>query len=219
MAPESILNGIIIALGFALVVWFILGMQTNINRGTRVARWMQGGLKLIGDRASMQWLGSSALRLGIREAKPPFQEVDIILLLEPRDVLPLWAYTRWRGRRDMLVIKGRLRQNPYHEFDVLDLMSWSGREAVARDVPPGWKKSSLSPTAMTLLTYSPNELKPMAQPALDLLLRSTPAVWRMSVRRTVPHLELHLALPLLAEVSSQQVFQAIREVATTVSAR
>ena len=75
-------------------------------------RWMQGGLKLLGERTTVRWLGSTAVELGNREAKAPFEEVTVVVFLEPRDVPWMWALSRARGRRDTLIVRGQLRRPP-----------------------------------------------------------------------------------------------------------
>ena len=64
-------------LGLVAVVmgWFALGVVWNIRRGNTVLKWMQAGLPRLGEKATMRWLGSSAVELAIAKAKPPFRRI------------------------------------------------------------------------------------------------------------------------------------------------
>jgi hypothetical protein len=88
--------GVPVAMTLAVVVvgWFFLGMQWNVHKGQRLLRWMREGLPLLSERTTLQWVGTSLVRLGMREAKPPFREVEILLVFEPRDVPFLWLFSR-----------------------------------------------------------------------------------------------------------------------------
>ena len=75
-------------------------------------KWFREGLPLIGEKTTMRWLGSSVVELKIPKAKDPFRNAETLVVFEPRDVLLLWAYTRARGRRDMLIFRAQLRTRP-----------------------------------------------------------------------------------------------------------
>ena len=51
--------------------WFALGSAANVKRGNRALKWMQGGLKMLGDKATVRWIGTTAVDLGIAQAKAP----------------------------------------------------------------------------------------------------------------------------------------------------
>src|SRR5512140_1253276 len=113
----------------AVVGSFAAGTIWNVRKGSAVLRWMQGGLKLVGERTTVRWLGSTAVELVIRDARPPFARMTLIIFLEPRDMPWMWAATRAGGRRDTLIIRALLRATPRHDFEALDPASWSGKDA------------------------------------------------------------------------------------------
>ena len=97
----------ITVLALALLAWFMAGTIWNVRRGRELMRWMQGGLPLLGQRTTVRWLGSTAVEMVIRQARPPFQEATVLIFLEPRDVPWMWALSRRRGRRDPVSLRGR----------------------------------------------------------------------------------------------------------------
>src|SRR5437870_3465051 len=113
--------------------WFALGTQLNIRRGNAVLTWLQNGLKLLGSRTTLRWLGSSGVELKVQEPIAPFRWAQVFVVLEPRDVPFLWWLSRRRGRRELLILRGHLQSMPTFELEALDAGSWSTRH-VERDV-------------------------------------------------------------------------------------
>jgi len=178
----------------ALVAWFAAGTIWNISRGRALMRWMQGGLPALGQRTNVRWLGSSAVEMLIRDAEAPFASVTLVIFLEPRDVPWMWAFSRSRGRRDTLIIRGALRQVPKLEFEAVDPASWSGRDALPR-VPRDWLVRQAKAPGSLLLRYASPTALARADVLLDLAGRAKLEPKRLSVRRTEPNFQLHVSLP------------------------
>ena len=120
----------------AVVGWFALATQRNVRKGNDALRWLQDGLKLLGEKTNLRWLGSSVVELTIPSAKEPFRQAEVVVVLEPRDVPFLWWYYRARGRRDLLIVRGQLRRTPGFEFEALDPRCWTyARHREAGTVP------------------------------------------------------------------------------------
>src|SRR5574340_554342 len=100
----------IFIVGVLLVVgWFAVGTHFNVRKGEDALRWLQDGLPLVGEKTTLHWLGSSVVELKIQQAKAPFRQAEVLVVLEPRDVAPLWGLARLRGRRDLFIFRGSLR--------------------------------------------------------------------------------------------------------------
>jgi hypothetical protein len=183
------------ALAIVVVAWFAAGSIYNVRRGREALRWMQGGLPALGARTTVRWLGTTAVQMVLREPRPPFQEVTLIVFLEPRDVPWTWALSRPRGRRDLLIVRAQLRAPPRVDLEVIDRRSWSGRE-VLRRLPAGeWSvREPASPGQGAAYHRAPGALA-RADELLALAAGLGVAVPRLSVRTGTPHLQLHLALP------------------------
>ncbi len=199
----------IAALAILVVAWFAAGTAWNVRKGSALMRWMQGGLPLLGERTTVRWLGSTVVEMVIQKARPPFEQVALVIFLEPRDIPWMWAMSRGRGRRDTLIIRGRLRRSPQADAEALDPGSWSGRDALRSVASPEWSvREAASPGGLSTWYKTPASLA-RADALLELASRAGLAVRRLSVRRTDPHLQLHLAPPG-AGASASDFFEAVR---------
>jgi hypothetical protein len=177
----------------AVVAWFAAGTIWNVRTGRVLMRWMESGLPLIGERTTVRWLGSTAVEMTIRDGKAPFTGVTLVIFLEPRDLPWMWAIGRAQRRRDTLIIRGGLRPAPKVEFEALDAASWSGREALPR-VPRDWLVRQVEGDAVVVHHASVAALK-QADALLKLAQREGLMVKRLSLRRSEPHFQLHVATP------------------------
>lgn len=203
----------------ALVMgWFALGVVLNLRRGNAVLRWMQAGLPRLGEKTTLRWLGSSAAVLNIQNARAPFRQVELLLVLEPRDVPWLWLLARARGRRDTLIFRGQLLSAPQFEYDVVAPGSWSERETIGRAAGREWQAEALEGLSFRAPAPTRSLSRPLAPRALEAARRMELAVWRLSSRRQNPHLELHLALPG-TDQDARQFFEALRALGAEMGRR
>jgi hypothetical protein len=182
----------------AVVAWFAAGTIWNVRKGRTLMRWMQGGpeggLRALGERTTVRWLGSTAVEMVIREAKAPFTGVTLVIFLEPRDLPWMWALGRSRGRRDTLIVRGVLRRAPALELEALDPVSWSGRDALPR-VPREWSVRQAAAPGGLVVHHANAAALAQAEALLALARRAGLAVMRLSVRRAEPNFQLHVPLP------------------------
>jgi hypothetical protein len=191
-------------LAVVLVAWFAAGTIWNVRRGAAVMRWMQDGLARLGSRSTVRWLGSSVVEMQIAEAQHPFASAALVIFLEPRD-LPWWPLSRLRGRRDTLIVRAVLNRIPDLECEALDPGSWSGREALAR-IPREW------PGREDLLHVRGEDGAALERAGALLALAAGLEVRRLSVRRSEPHFQLHVALPDRA-MAAREFFEAVHTLA------
>lgn len=213
-------------LGLAFLIWFAVGTQWNVAKGHRVLRWLQSGLPLISERTTLRWYGSSAVQLNMAKAKDPFREVEVVIVLEPRDVVFLWLLGRLRGRHDLMIFRGRLRRPPRFELELADPLTWTGREALGRMQRSAWSEihpfpSPLSPIrggeggegGLTLL-YQGSEASDHAAEFLSRLRQVTPALARLSLRRSDPtQFQIHIGLPDIKQADAHQLFRTFIKIA------
>ncbi len=202
------MTALVTALAVLFVVWFVAGTVWNVRKGSALMRWMQGGLPLLGDRTTVRWLGSTAVEMCIRQAKAPFEQVTLVIFLEPRD-LPWWPLSRRLGRRDTLIVRAQLRRPPKADLEALAPGSWSSRDALRRISPGEWSlREPPAPGALATWTKAPEALA-RADELLERATRAGLTVRRLSVRRSEPQLQLHLAFPP-AGASASEFFEAVR---------
>jgi len=209
---EAFAPSIAIGLILFVMLWFALGTQRNIRKGNELLRWLQTGLPMLGRKTTLRWLGSSAVELEIATAEPPFRDATVVVVLEPRDVSLLWAYARWRGRRDFIIVRANLRRAPRFSMDVGDPRGWTGRPDAAEQ---GWRTVDWPDGCVALV--GPGADETTVRSAWDRLGKASAGVWRLTVQPVVPHLEVHLRPPLTDRVASDRMLAPIRDLAARLA--
>jgi hypothetical protein len=204
-----------IALLVGFLLWFALGTQRNVRRGNELLAWLQGGLPLLGRRTTLRWLGSTAVELRIGDANEPFREATVLAVLEPRDIGWLWALTRQRGRRDFLILRANLRRAPQVAVEVADRGGWTGRDGPRHQDEEEWQSvTAWGPTLDARVAAGADGAT--ARHLWEQVAAAAGTPWRLSIRRTVPHLEVHILAPDTRRASAQKVVAAFRSVAIEV---
>jgi hypothetical protein len=145
--------------------------------------------------------------------------VDLLLVLEPRDVPWFWLLTRLRGRRDMLIVRSQLTTAPQFEYDLLAPGSWSERETVGRGEARQWETEALGDARFRAPAPTRSLSRQLAPGALGAARKVQPIVWRLSSRRESPQLELHVPLPNPRQADATQFFNALRALAEQMTGR
>ena len=200
---------IVVGLLLFVMLWFALGTQRNIRRGNDLLRWLQGALPMLGRRTTLRWLGSSAVELGIVEPEAPFREATVLAVLEPRDVAALWAYARWRGRRDFVIVRANLRRAPRFSADIRDPRGWTGRADYV-ELEEGDETQLWPDGIVAHVTRGADGAAIRA--AWRSLSNTTAGVWRLTVQPVVPHVEVHFRPPPAA-TDPARVLTPIRDLA------
>jgi hypothetical protein len=210
MSPEL---AIFVVVVIAIVGWFALGTHVNVRKGHRFLEWLQGGLPIIGEKTTLRWLGSSVVHLQIEKAHEPFRRAEVLIVLEPRDVPPLWLLSRLRGRRDLLIVRTELRSIPTRQVEILDRQAWSTL-AVEREVRQ--QQWELVPSED--LPYRVYALPPFAH--IPQLVAEASATGlspvRIGVRRTNNSLEIQWLLPSRPASAARAIFETVQRVARQV---
>lgn len=210
MSVNDVATTILGLVAGGLAVWFFLGMRLNIQRAHKALAWMRPGLSQVSEKTSLRWMGTTGVILGMESPREPFKKLEVLVILEPRDVAPLWWLSRRNGRRDLMIMRGSLRRHAQVEADLLDPKSWSGRDGLARLVPAEWqqtvRRDGMIETGESLSAVQRlTELEPC-------LTRMGPQLYRCTIRRTVPHIEVCVAAPWdKPDCASKDVFHALKE--------
>jgi hypothetical protein len=204
---------VLVLLLIAVMLIFALGTRRNIRRGNALVIWLQQGLPLLGRKTTFRWLGSTAVVLKIADAKEPFREAEVVVVLEPRDVAMLWAWSRRRGRRDFIILRGWLRRPPRFELEAGDERGWTGGDRLKRLDPEMWDRADWEGVRVA---RSRDADPHVGRRLWEALAQASGGVWRLSVRREHPHLEAHV-LPPDGSVSAERLVEAFREAGTAVA--
>jgi hypothetical protein len=199
--------------------WFALGMIYNLRRGDALLKWMQAGLPLIGQRTTFRWLGTSVAEMGIARAKRPFQRLETLLVLKPRDVFWMTILAFFQGRNDVLIFRAYLSTPPLLDLELADPKTWSGRTALKQVSERGWEGTDYQ----DLRLMAPKGLLNLAATTLDQLvvpmLSLSPRYVRFSLRKTAPNLEIHVPFPDPRVADAKAYFQSLCELGEAVGKR
>ena len=199
--------------------WFAIGMIYNLRRGDKILKWMQDGLPLIGPRTTFRWLGTSVAEMGITKAKRPFQRLDILLVLKPRDVFWMTILAFFQKREDILIFRAALSTPPLLDLELADPNSWSGREALTKAAKRGWEATDYH----GLRLMAPKGLLTLAAETLDRLTTPmqsfAPRYVRLSLHKAAPNLEAHLPFPNPRVTDATAYFQALSNLGRAIGER
>ncbi len=209
-----LIAALIIVLG-----WFTLGLTWNLRIGNGLLRWMRAGLPQLGERTTMRWLGSSAIELVIGTARPPFKQVTLLAVMEPRDIPWLWLISRFQHRRDVLIVRAQLQTAPTYEFDLIAPDAWNETKQAGQPEARQWASEPFDDLNFSAPATTRSLSRAIATDALPVARRVQPRVWRLSARRNDTQLELHIPLPNLRRTQAQDFFTALRELGEQLSKR
>lgn len=195
--------------------WFAFGVIYNLRLGDRMLRWIQSGLPRVGERTKLRWLGTSVVELAIEKARAPFKKLDTLFVLSPRDVPWMWILASYQGRRDTLIFRAHLIRQPSLEFDLADPISWTGRMVLRQSTARGWQSK---PYRNLQLLTPPGKVAAVEDALRQFdapIKRLAPTLWRFSLRREVPNLEVHLAFPD-RNTNAVQFIESLRNLAQLI---
>jgi hypothetical protein len=202
---------IVILLSALMGGWYLIGAIINRKRGMATFSWMRAGLEKLGKLSEARWIGSSGsgARLVVGQAASPFQRVEVVFLLESREILPLWIFNHVRGKRDEMIIKANLRSAPSQELEAALSGARDFRSIIASQQKKPFELLP-APQGFALARRGPQDDQGLAR-LNDFLGHYTGAVWRISLQRKAPHLILRANLPSLQEKPAEVFFEEVRQ--------
>jgi hypothetical protein len=182
-----------------LGIWYVGASIYNRRRGLALARWLQAGLQSLGGKAEYKWIGSagSGLRASATGLAKPFKRLDAALLLETRELLPLWLFQRASGRRDQVILKCSLHHAVNARLDAAQHVT----------PPEGWSHIQATPALqLTAAGAAARRLADALQPFFD---RYGPALRSFSYRQVEPQIVLALNMAGIEAQSAEEIFSAL----------
>jgi len=211
-------GSLLVILIVVVMLWFALGTQRNIKKGNDLLKWLQQGLPQLGRKTTLRWLGSSAVQLDIVETRAPFREAQVVVVLEPRDIGLLWAWARARHRRDFMILRGTLRHAPAYEVEAGNPGGWTGGDRLRKLDHVTWEHDAWVERNVGV-AHTPGFGTDGVRKAWEALEEASGGVWRLSVRREQPHLEVHVRPPDTRTVTAVALFGTFRDLASAVTDR
>lgn len=189
---------IVIVVSLALAVWYLFFLFVNRKRGIAFYRWLREGVETLGPLADAGWVGSASSggRMAVVKALPPFQRVEMVFLLQSREILPLWLFNLGRGKRDELILKAWLRRPPLREV-----------EAALKGSPPVGYRAVEDAGRLKVVVKGDAPGKALRA----FLERYEAHIVSFSLQRSKPHLIIRLRLESgLDAVASAEFFRDLR---------
>ena len=197
-------TGVIAVIGVCIVLalWYGGGYLYNRRRGRRLFRWLEAGLDVLEGEREAGWIGSpaSGARVNVVHAAPPFRRLEITLLLENREMLPLWLFGHLRGRRDGLIIKATLRSPRRGEVEVIPATGHTARGLhQEQEQPWTWQQG---PCGLAI-AYRGSGAGPQVAGLEPWVDAYGTHLQRLSWRKTDPHIQLQANVAGLLTTSSE----------------
>jgi hypothetical protein len=216
---SAFLPGLLLVATAVVLVWFTFGTQRNIRRGNRVLAWLQHGLPELGPRTTLRWLGSSVAELQIVAPRHPYREALVMVVLEPRDLGAVWALSRSRGRRDFIVLRLSLVRAPRVRADLVLPEAWTASDRRPDEPEPRLRQSWIDAVGRAVdVSHDGDGDLAALRSSWDRLSSLSGGAWRLSIRTTVPHLEIHLLPPDVEATSARKLLREVSALAKAVAA-
>lgn len=202
---------IAIGLSALMGLWFGVGTFYNRRRGIDTYRWLQSGLQSLGKVSEASWIGSSAsgARLVVGGAASPFRRVEVIFLLESREILPLWVFNRIRNKQDEMILKAALRSVPAQEIEVFRRRDRQAQTLLAQSGNRGHQPETIG-GGYQMIPGLEHDSK-LANGIAAFLDKYPRAIRRISFQRKTPHLMLRVDLPPLRDQAAESFFRSMQD--------
>jgi hypothetical protein len=105
---------LVIGICAVLLLGYIAGYYYNRQQAGRILVWLRSGLEKWGEVSAGEKLSGMITggQLIVKKASAPFQRIEAVYLLAPRENPLFWLFHRLQGRGDELVLKIFLPKAP-----------------------------------------------------------------------------------------------------------
>lgn len=202
---------IVIGLSALLGIWFGVASIYNRRRGVSTYHWLREGLSSQGKISEAAWIGSSGsgARLVVGKADTPFRRIEVIFLLESREILPLWLFNRFRRKLDEMILKSDLRSMPSQEIEVARERDQAARSLEEQAQTTG--RERIEAPEGFVITARGVKSGVFTERLNSFLVNYGQAIKRISVQRKSPQLMVQAELPSLRESEAELFFVALKE--------
>jgi len=183
---------VVIGLSAFLFLWYFIANMANRQKGIALYRWLRRALEPFGTISNAEWIGSSNMGARVMVGKPakPFRRIEAYYLLEPREFLPYWLFSRLRGKRDEAVIKLTLRFAPKGNLEIKRL---AGR--LRKHLP---ENERIQKDFQVVGVHLEDPL--MMTHIEKFLSQNGSTIEKILIQPQAPHLEIHTKLKPLLQI-------------------
>lgn len=178
-----------------MVAGYVWGSAVNRRFRWSLARWARAAFRDLPHGATIQTFGTSGVLIRQPRPRPDISDLQITVLLEPREVAPLWLWSRLWGRRDLVVVRITLRSPARADLEIAARASAFGRAAMrALTEADGWRVVDRGET-FTVAARRTRDPEGLGQDLLRILTPVIPGLAQVSVRRGTPAVQVGFPLP------------------------
>ncbi len=199
---------LVLSLGAFFIGWYLVGNEIMRRRARSLAVWCKRALDPLGGKQAVQWMTLNTFRLEAEGLRAPFQQGSLTGLTESWDVPIIWLANRLRGRRDMVLLRARLRQQPIWGLELYRPGSLLAADARHFAREERWEEEPVD--ELRLASNGGARPRQLAQQLLADLGPQRAQLIRLAVRRRDTHLTLALNVPRLAQLAPEE-FQRLCE--------
>ncbi len=189
---QSTGTAIVIAAVIAFVAWYMVGNEIMRRRARGLAIWAKRALDPLGGTQSILWITLHAFRLEVAGTRKPFESVSLTGLVESWDVPMVWWWNRLHGRRDLVQLHLKLRQQPQWGLELYrpgSMLAGDSRHLVRQE---GWQEAQVDEFRLAPGSGAPLDL---ARRLLSALGDERAHLVRLALRRRDTHVTLALYVP------------------------
>ncbi len=195
MASTSPGTTLAIALSLLLVAGYLWGSMVNRRVRRMAAGWARRGLSGLPEGATIRTLGAAGILIRQPHPRPGLEDLQMTVLLEPREVLPLWLWHRLTGRRDLVVLRITLTAAAAADLEIVARAHPFGRAALrALSEADGWRVVHRNET-FTIGARRTKNAATLGQSVLRVLAPAIPGLAQLSMRRGNPTVQVGFPLP------------------------
>lgn len=202
---------IVIIISAILIAGYIGGYSYNRRVAQKVVEWLHTGLSQWGAVTAGEPLGglTTGGSLNVLNASSPFQRIETIFLLEPRENLIFWFFDRLRSRQDELILKIGLRSVPNSDTSI---EAGFPRDKNFQQALTDNKNGFSSPQTIGRLKFALASKKTAPdERTRHFLEKYAGSLTRLSIQRQYPHIFIRAHLKPLLNQPAQILLDAISE--------
>ncbi len=200
---------VVIGLSIFLIVWYVIVGYLNRRRGIRIYRWLREGLDNIGEVTDVHWIGSagSGTQIKVDNTHEPFKALEATVLMESRELLPLWIFNILRHKRDELILRASLRKSPSQELEITRSTDREFHNIFSSKQKKTFSPSE-APSGFQIAFRGGKKLKGK-QHIEDFLEQNGSTIIRISLGHKEPHFVLRCRLADLREAPAENFFSSL----------
>lgn len=202
---------IVIGICAILIAGYAYGFYTNRRLAQQVVIWLHSGLTRWGRVTAGARLGGMATggRLNVHDANAPFQAIETLFILSPRENLIFWLFDRLRGQQDTLILKINLRSAP--RKNILLEAGCPGEKSFQQAMDKE-KLSLIDTRASRLQIAMKDKDTPLSEPLNRFIDYFDDKVIRLSIGKHAPHVVIRANLIPLLNHPMEDLLSSIRQI-------